>query len=125
MVSQSIVHEFCVSGRIDGSIATVKAALAERVEVLTAALAQHLPEAEYQAPEGGYFMWVTLPEDADVDAMFDACKERGVQFVKGSDFLLEGGHNMLRLAYSGVTADRIDEGVARLADAYRSLHAAV
>ena len=66
-------------------------------------------------------MWVTLPEDADVDAMFEACKERGVQFVKGSDFLLEGGHNMLRLAYSGVTADRIDEGVARLADAYRSV----
>ena len=43
------------------------------------------------------------------------------QFVKGSDFLLEGGHNMLRLAYSGVTPDRIDEGVARLADAYRSV----
>ena len=47
--------------------ATVKAALAERVEVLTAALAEHLPEAVYQAPEGGYFMWVTLPEDADVE----------------------------------------------------------
>ena len=69
-------------------------------------------------------MWVTLPEDADVDAMFEACKERGVQFVKGSDFLLEGGHNMLRLAYSGVTADRIGEGVARLADAYRSVSGA-
>jgi DNA-binding transcriptional MocR family regulator len=121
MVSQAIVHEFCVSGKIDSSIATVKAALAERVEVLTASLAEHLPEAVYQAPEGGYFMWVTLPEEADVDAMFEACKTRGVQFVKGSDFLLEGGHNMLRLAYSGVTADRIDEGVARLADAYRSV----
>jgi DNA-binding transcriptional MocR family regulator len=124
MVSQAIVHEFCVSGKIDGSIATVKAALAERVEVLTTSLAEHLPDAVYQAPEGGYFMWVTLPEDADVDAMFEACKERGVQFVKGSDFLLEGGHNMLRLAYSGVTADRIDEGVARLADAYRSVSGA-
>ncbi len=124
MVSQAIVHEFCVSGKIDTSIATVKAALAERVDVLTTALAQHLPEAEYQAPEGGYFMWVTLPEEADVDAMFEACKERGVQFVKGSDFLLEGGHNMLRLAYSGVTADRIDEGVARLADAYRAVSGA-
>jgi DNA-binding transcriptional MocR family regulator len=120
MVSQAIVHEFCVSGRIDRSIATVKAALAERVEALTAALEQHLPEAVYQAPEGGYFMWVTLPEDADVDALFEAVKERGVQFVKGSDFLLEGGHNMLRLAYSGVTVDRIDEGIARLADGYRS-----
>ncbi len=124
MVAQSIVYEFCVSGAIDGAIATVKAALAERVEALTAALADHLPEAVYQAPEGGYFMWVTLPEDADVDAIFEACKERGVQFVKGSDFLLEGGENALRLAYSGVPADSIDEGIARLADAYRSVSGA-
>jgi DNA-binding transcriptional MocR family regulator len=121
MVSQAIVFQFCESGAIDRSIETVKAALAERVEALTSALAEHLPEAVYQAPEGGYFMWVTLPEDADVDAMFEAVKERGVQFVKGSDFLLEGGHNMLRLAYSGVTVDRIGEGVARLAEAYRSI----
>ena len=121
MVSQAIVHEFCASGAIDRSIETVKAALAERVAALTAALSEHLPEAVYHAPEGGYFMWVTLPENANVNALFDAAKERGVQFVKGSDFLLEGGRNMLRLAYSGVTVDRIDEGVARLAAAYRSI----
>ena len=66
-------------------------------------------------------MWVTLPEGADVDALFTAAGERGVAFVKGSDFLLEGGGNALRLAYSGVTPEQIDAGVARLADAYRSL----
>jgi DNA-binding transcriptional MocR family regulator len=121
MVAQSIVYEFCTSGAIDRSIATVKRALAERVEALTSALATHLPEARYTPPEGGYFMWVELPEGTDVDALFDAANERGVAFVKGTDFLLEGGHNTLRLAYSGVTTDRIDEGVRRLADAYRSL----
>jgi DNA-binding transcriptional MocR family regulator len=121
MVSQAIVYEFCVSGAIDRSIATVKAALAERVAALTAALDRHLPEARYTAPEGGYFMWVALPQESDVDAIFEAAGERGVAFVKGSDFLLEGGRNTLRLAYSGVGTDRIDEGVARLADAYRSL----
>ena len=46
---------------------------------------------------------------------------RGVTFVKGTDFVLEGGENTLRLAYSGVTPEQIDEGVARLAEAYRSL----
>jgi DNA-binding transcriptional MocR family regulator len=66
-------------------------------------------------------MWVQLPEGVSVDALFEAAKERGVAFVKGSDFLLEGGDNALRLAYSGVTVDRIDEGIERLADAYRSL----
>ena len=44
-----------------------------------------------------------------------------MSFVKGTDFLLEGGENTLRLAYSGVTPEQIDTGVARLAEAYRSL----
>ena len=42
-------------------------------------------------------------------------------FVKGSDFLIEGGHSSLRLAYSGVTPEQIGTGVERLAEAYRSL----
>src|SRR3954463_12865910 len=57
MVAQSLVYEFCISGGIDKSIATVKAALAGRVQRLVAALERELPEARYQAPEGGYFMW--------------------------------------------------------------------
>ena len=120
MLAQSIVYRFCVDGGLERSIATVKQALAERVQLLTAALDRELPEAEYQAPEGGYFMWVTFPGGTDVDALFAAAGERGVVFVKGSDFVLEGGHNALRLAYSGVTADQIDEGVARLAEAYNA-----
>jgi DNA-binding transcriptional MocR family regulator len=120
-VAQAIVHRFCVDGGLDRSIATVKAALAERVRLLTAALDRELPEASYVAPEGGYFMWVTLPEGTDVAALFDAATERGVSFVKGTDFLLEGGENTLRLAYSGVTAEQIDEGIGRLAQAYRAL----
>jgi 2-aminoadipate transaminase len=121
MVAQSIVYEFCVSGAIDDAIATVKGALGERVATLDAALQEHLPEARYTPPEGGYFMWVELPEGTDVGALFEAANERGVQFVKGTDFLLEGGENTLRLAYSGVTNDRIEAGVMRLADAYRSV----
>jgi DNA-binding transcriptional MocR family regulator len=120
MVAQSIVHQFCASGRIRQSIDTVKSALAERVERLSAALERDLPDARFTPPEGGYFMWVELPEDTDVDALFSAAAERGVAFVKGTDFLLEGGRNTLRLAYSGVTADQIDEGVARLAEAYNA-----
>jgi len=121
MVAQAIVHQFCVSGAIDRSIETVKNALAERVEALSNALSEHLPEARFTPPQGGYFMWVTLPEGADVDAIFSAAQERGVAIVKGTDFLLEGGRNTLRLAYSGVTADQIDEGIRRLADAVRSV----
>jgi DNA-binding transcriptional MocR family regulator len=121
MVAQSIVYEFCVSGAIDRSIETVRGALAERAETLARALRRELPEAEFVPPQGGYFMWVTLPEGTDVAELQPAAAERGVAFVKGTDFLLEGGENTLRLAYAGVTPEQIETGVARLADAYRSL----
>src|SRR3954452_8344636 len=124
MVAQSIVNEFVRSGGMDRSTATVKSALAERVDRLTGALARELPEARFTAPDGGYFMWVELPEEIDVDQLFGEARDRGVLFVKGTDFLLEGGGNTLRLAYSGVTADQIDEGVAKLAEAYSGLPAA-
>jgi DNA-binding transcriptional MocR family regulator len=121
MVAQSIVYEFCASGAIDNSIETVRTALEKRALTLDAALRRELPEAEFVRPEGGYFLWVTLPEGTDVNALHKAAGERGVAFVKGVDFVMEGGENTLRLAYSGVTPEQIDEGVARLADAFRSL----
>jgi DNA-binding transcriptional MocR family regulator len=121
MVAQAIVAEFCRSGAVDESIATVKAALRERRDTLCTALERELPDARFVRPEGGYFLWVELPEGTHVDALFQAAAERGVAFVKGTDFLLEGGGNALRLAYSGVTPDEIEDGVARLAEAYRGL----
>src|SRR5436190_4744453 len=121
MVSESIVNEFCRSGAIDSSVETVKNALRERVAALSSALERELPDAKFSAPAGGYFLWVDLPDSADVDALFAAAQDRGLTFVKGSDFLLEGGQSSLRLAYSGVTPDQIDDGIKRLADAYRSV----
>ena len=123
MVSQGIVNAFCRSGALHRSIETVKAALKERAAALTGALAQDLPEARFVAPQGGYFLWVELPEGTDVHAVFDAAAERGVAIVKGTDFVLEGGESTLRLAYSGVTVDQIEEGVARLAEAVRAVAA--
>jgi len=117
MVAQSIVYEFCASGAMAGAVATVKTALAARVAALTAALERELPQAKYHAPEGGYFMWVELPAGTDVAKVFDAAAERGLAFVKGTDFLLEGGENTLRIAYSGVNEAEIEEGVKRLAAA--------
>jgi 2-aminoadipate transaminase len=119
MVAQAIVYQFCVSGRLRTSIETVKAALAERVEKLAAALERELPDAKFTPPEGGYFMWVELPEGVDVAELEKAAGQREVQFVKGTDF--GGDTNTLRLAYSGVTPEQIDEGITKLAEALRSL----
>jgi 2-aminoadipate transaminase len=121
MVAQSIVNQFCRSGAIDRSIETVRTALRERRDALVAALGEKLPEARFTPPQGGYFMWVELPEAVRVAELEAAAAEREVAFVKGTDFLLEGGENTLRLAYSGVTPSEIDEGIGRLAEAVRSL----
>jgi 2-aminoadipate transaminase len=121
MVAQAIVNQFARSGRMDGAIATVKNALRERRDAVVAALRRELPEARFSPPSGGYFMWVELPQGVDVAELETAAKDRGVLFVRGTDFLLEGGENTLRLAYSGVTPEEIDEGITRLAEAARSL----
>jgi 2-aminoadipate transaminase len=123
MVAEGIVNQFCRSGRIDTSIAKIREALRDRSQTLCAALAEHLPDARFVAPEGGYFLWVDMPAETDVDALFDAAAERGVQFVKGSDFVLEGAGSAFRLAYSGVTPEEIEEGVRRLAEAYAEITA--
>jgi 2-aminoadipate transaminase len=117
MVSEAIVHQFCVSGDIEKSVRTVSAALGERASVLAESIRKHIPGATFTEPDGGYFLWVDLPSDVDVDKLFPAAMKKGVAVVKGSDFLLEGGHSSLRLAYSAVTVDQIDEGVRRLAEA--------
>jgi 2-aminoadipate transaminase len=121
MVAQAIVHQFCLSGALDRSIENVKRALRERADTLSDALRRELPEARFVKPQGGYFLWVDLPRGTSVAALFDAAAERGVQFVKGSDFVLEGAESSLRLAYSGVTPAEIEEGVKRLAEAYSGL----
>jgi 2-aminoadipate transaminase len=121
MVSQGIVYEFCASGALDRSIDTVKAALGERARTLCESLRKYLPDARFVEPEGGYFLWVELPRGTDVAALFLAAAERDVHFVKGADFVLEGAESSLRLAYSGVTPAEIEEGVARLAEAYNEL----
>jgi 2-aminoadipate transaminase len=122
MVAQAIVAEFCRSGAIDRSIETVKNALRERRDVLCAALERELPGARFVVPNGGYFLWVDLPDESvDVADLEVEARERGLAFVKGTDFLLEGGQYSLRIAYSGVPTDQIEEAVARLAAAYRDL----
>jgi 2-aminoadipate transaminase len=123
MVAQAIVNQFCRGGAIESSIATVRSALRERASVLAEALREELPEARFTPPEGGYFMWVELPEGTDVERLVEAAAARGVSFVKGSDFVLDGARNALRLAYSGVTPDQIREGVERLAEAAREVEA--
>lgn len=125
MLAQATVYQFAASGALDASIAKVKQALAERADTLGAALREHLPQARFVLPDGGYFLWVDFGDDVDVDKLAPAAEARGVQVVKGTGFVVDGGRHSLRLAYSAVATDRIDEGVRRLAAAIQDCHLCV
>jgi 2-aminoadipate transaminase len=124
MIAESIVWELCRSGALERNIESVNRALRERRDALVEALREHLPEARFVVPEGGYFLWLDLDDDVDTPKLLDEAKEQGVTFVAGPDFMLEGGRSSLRLSFAPVSAERIPEGIERLARALERLRAA-
>lgn len=121
MLAQAVIAEFCESGMIFENIERVKQALHVRRDALADALSDKLPDFRFVLPQGGYFLWAEFPEDVAVADLFDAARQEGVAFVKGTDFFLEGGEHALRLAFSGVTPEQIVEGVDRLARAFEAV----
>ena len=117
MLAESIVLELCRSGALDRNIEIVCDALHERCSTLVEALRDRIPEAEFVVPAGGYFLWLDLPDDVDTTELATAAKAEGAPFIAGTDFMLEGGDSSLRLSFASVPADRIPEGVARIATA--------
>ncbi|TFV53078.1 PLP-dependent aminotransferase family protein [Blastococcus sp. TF02A-35] len=119
MVAQGTVNQYVRGTRFPAALERVRSALAERVGLLDVALREHLPQASFRRPDGGYFLWVELPagEGHDVRRIAQEATRRGVAIVPGTDFLLDGGENAFRLAFSGVQAADIEEGVRRLAAA--------
>jgi 2-aminoadipate transaminase len=124
MLAEAVVYELCRSGGLDENIEFVKGALRERRDTLVAALREHIPEAEFVVPGGGYFLWLSLGDDVDTVDLQAAAAEEKVAFIAGPDFMLEGGHSSLRLSFASVPPDQIGEGVARIARALESVRAA-
>ena len=123
MLAESIVLELCRSGGLDRNIEVVCKALHERCSALVEALREKIPEAEFVEPEGGYFLWLDLPDDVDTTELAAAAKEEGATFIAGPDFMLEGGTSSLRLSFASVPAERIPDGVARIATALERVRA--
>lgn len=84
-------------------------------------LREHFPAGvEFTEPEGGMFLWVTLPEALDTTELFPRALERGVAYVPGRPFFaLGGGANTMRLSYSSATPEQIERGVRALAETFR------
>ena len=100
----------------------VNAALRERRDALVAALEEKIPEAKFVAP-GGRLLPLARPRGRrrHRSPLLDAAKEEGVTFVAGPDFMIDGGGSSLRLSFAPVPAERVPEGVDRLARALEKL----
>jgi 2-aminoadipate transaminase len=95
-----------------------------RRDAMLGALREHMPsDVSWSEPEGGFFVWITLPESMDTGAMATAAADNGVIYFPGKWFFPnEDRSNTLRLSFSTVPEDRIVEGVRRLARTIEEAH---
>ena len=107
----------------EGNLVRLTELYRQRRNSMVAALEAMMPEGvSFTRPQGGLFLWVTLPERIKAIELLKRCLEQNVAFVPGDSFFPNGGvENTLRLNYSNMPEDRIREGVARMAAAIRSM----
>jgi len=116
VLPQRIVHEFLRRRWLDPHIQLIVNAYRKRRDAMLAAMEEHFPPGvSWSRPEGGIFLWVTLPEGIDADAMLDEAIAEKVMYVPGCCYYAgAGGTNTLRLNFSAYTEDRINVGIERL-----------
>lgn len=116
-LSQEIVVNLLKHG-IDGHVARVRRRYQERRDAMLDALQTRLfPYATWNAPEGGFFVWVKLNGPIDARELLDKAIENGVAYVPGSEFHHDAhGSSNLRLSFSSADPQFMDEAIRRLAD---------
>lgn len=119
---QRAVAEFVSRGMLEPHLEAITAAHGERCATMLRALDAHLSDvAHWSKPNGGVFVWVSLPERLDTTEMFHEAIKRQVAYIPGGVFSVDGStKNALRLNFSNVKPEAIEEGVARLADVIRT-----
>jgi 2-aminoadipate transaminase len=103
---------------LDEHIEILKALYLRRRNLMLDALAKHMPEGTvWTSPDGGFFIWVTLPVGVDATRLLPQARERGVEYLPGATCFADGsGKNQLRLAFSFATDDQIEPGIKILAE---------
>jgi 2-aminoadipate transaminase len=114
--SQIAISTYLSTCDWQGQIKAYRELYRERRDATVAALAEHLPEASWNVPEGGFYVWVKLPDGLDSKDMLPRAVTARVAYVPGTAFFYDGtGASHMRLSYCFPTPERIREGVRRLA----------
>lgn len=106
---------------LDDHIDRLKGIYGRRRDLLLDALERHMPAGTtWTTPDGGFFVWLTLPGSVDAGDMLPRARERGVEYLPGATCYTDGrGKNQIRLSYSFADDDQVDEGIRILADVVR------
>lgn len=113
LLPQAMVFEFVQRGAFETHLTRLRTSLKERRDALVGALAQHLPDATWSRPEGGFFVWLQLPGDPDGREVLK--RARGVTARDGTQF--GAVSSALRLSFAAATPDELASGVERLVEA--------
>ena len=114
--TQRMLIEYCRAGRLEPDIRDRVRTYRAHRDVMARAVREHLPQAAFRLPEGGYYLWLRLPDGVDSDELARRAERQGVQVLPASQFhATPGPRNYLRLAYSYASPSEIVEGVRRLA----------
>ena len=115
---QYIAAEFMGSGALDANLQKSIALYRAKRDKMLALLEQYMPAGvSWTHPEGGLFLFVTLPEGFDTVALYDRALSAGVAYVAGSFFYPDGSHrNTMRVNFSFLDASRMEAGVKLLAE---------
>ena len=113
---QYVAAEFMGSGKLDANLARSKALYRAKRDLMLECLGKYMPEGtSWTHPEGGLFLYLTLPEGFDTVAFYDKALDAGVAYVAGTFFRTDGGGlNTMRLNFSFMDADRIEPGIRLL-----------
>jgi 2-aminoadipate transaminase len=120
-ISQYFVGAYFESGPWEDYVRSLVEIYRRRRDVMLDSLAEHFPrEADWTHPEGGLFVWVTLPDYIDTTDLLARALEEHVAFVPGRAAYVDGrGGSSLRLNFSGVDEQRIAEGIRKLGEVVR------
>ncbi|NLX36299.1 MAG: PLP-dependent aminotransferase family protein [Chloroflexi bacterium] len=121
-LSQEIAAEFIRRGWLPGQVARIRDTYRLRRDAMCAAIDDFFPsEASYYRPEGGLFLWVTLPEGLDATALLAEAAVHQVAYVPGQPFFVDGrGTNTLRMSFASVPPETIREGVRRVGEVFKA-----
>ncbi len=121
LVANAISH-YCQQGFLEPHIASVLSIYKKRRDIMLKSLESYMPEGvSWTRPQGGFFIWITLPHPLRSSEVVDWGESAGILFLGGDPFFAEtetGQH--LRLSFSYVQPKKIQEGIERLGQVLKS-----